>query len=74
MPSFPPHSGSWRSAASSVGLSTGGVPVRVEYSLTEKGATVVPVLQMVCRWSKQTRIVDENRILVRCRRRDYIKI
>lgn len=46
----------------------------MEYSLTDKGATVVPILQMVCRWSKQTQIVDENRILVQCRRRDYIKI
>lgn len=52
----------------------GGIPVRVEYSLTEKGATVVPILQMVCRWSKQTQIFDENRIPVQCRRRDCIKI
>ena len=27
------------------------IPPRVEYSLTEKGASVVPVLKEICRWS-----------------------
>lgn len=27
------------------------IPPRVEYSLTEKGASVVPVLQEICKWS-----------------------
>lgn len=27
------------------------IPPRVEYSLTEKGVSVVPVLQEICRWS-----------------------
>ena len=27
------------------------IPPRVEYSLTEKGASVVPVLQEICRWA-----------------------
>ena len=27
------------------------IPPRVEYSLTEKGASVVPVLQHICQWS-----------------------
>ena len=26
------------------------VPPRVEYTLTEKGKTVVPILQSICRW------------------------
>ena len=26
------------------------IPPRVEYSLTEKGASVVPILQSICRW------------------------
>lgn len=27
------------------------IPPRVEYRLTEKGASVVPVLQQICRWA-----------------------
>jgi DNA-binding HxlR family transcriptional regulator len=27
------------------------IPPRVEYSLTEKGQSVVPILQSICRWS-----------------------
>ena len=27
------------------------IPPRVEYSLTEKGASVVPILQSICHWS-----------------------
>ncbi len=28
-----------------------GVPPKVEYSLTEKGASVVPILQSICIWA-----------------------
>ncbi len=34
------------------------IPPRVEYSLTEKGNSVVPILQEICRWSGQ--YYDEN--------------
>lgn len=27
------------------------IPPRVEYSLTEKGASVVPILQSICQWT-----------------------
>lgn len=27
------------------------IPPRVEYSLTSKGESVIPVLQMICKWS-----------------------
>ncbi len=27
------------------------IPPRVEYCLTEKGASIVPILQSICRWS-----------------------
>ena len=27
------------------------IPPRVEYSLTEKGNSVVPILQSICQWS-----------------------
>lgn len=29
------------------------IPPRVEYSLTEKGASVIPVLKIICGWSKR---------------------
>lgn len=28
------------------------IPPRVEYSLTEKGASVVPILQSICQWAE----------------------
>ena len=27
------------------------IPLRVEYSLSDKGASVVPILQSICRWA-----------------------
>ncbi len=29
------------------------VPPRVEYSLTEKGLTLVPILELMCQWGQQ---------------------
>jgi Predicted transcriptional regulators len=29
------------------------IPPRVEYALTDKGRSVLPILQSVCRWSRQ---------------------
>ena len=29
------------------------IPPRVEYSLTEKGESVLPILQGICKWSKK---------------------
>ncbi len=38
------------------------VPPRVEYSLTERGSTVVPILEMMCDWGqdylKETKGID----------------
>lgn len=31
------------------------MPLRVEYSLTERGASVVPILQSICKWAGQVR-------------------
>ena len=31
--------------------SSDAIPPRVEYSLTEKGASVVPILQSICQWT-----------------------
>ncbi|WP_331681732.1 winged helix-turn-helix transcriptional regulator [Romboutsia sp.] len=29
------------------------VPPRVEYSITEKGKTLMPILQMMCKWGRE---------------------
>ena len=29
------------------------VPVKVEYSITEKGKSVIPILDALCKWGKQ---------------------
>lgn len=48
------------------------IPPRVEYSLTEKGKTVIPILQSICKWSgifyKEN---SENTLLIRCQKCDY---
>ena len=43
------------------------VPPRVEYSLTEKGASIVPLLESICSWSQQCREIDESTLLRPCR-------
>lgn len=48
------------------------IPPRVEYELTKKGESVLPVLQHICKWSglffKEGAAVQE---LPRCQRCDY---
>ena len=43
------------------------VPPRVEYRLTEKGKTILPLLQSICRWSRQEYVLDETVLLSPCR-------
>lgn len=47
------------------------VPPRVEYSLSEKGASVVPIIQSICKWSGIFYKEDKENISVHCRRCDY---
>lgn len=50
------------------------IPPRVEYSLTEKGASVVPVLRTICQWSGLFYREEEGEAqaaLPRCQRCDY---
>lgn len=47
------------------------VPPRVEYSLSEKGASVVPIIQSVCKWSGIFYKEDKENISVHCQRCDY---
>ena len=47
------------------------IPPRVEYSLTEKGSSVVPILQSICRWSGIFYKEDTEIPLPQCQRCDY---
>ena len=49
------------------------IPPRVEYSLTEKGASVVPILQSICRWSGIFYKETEKTVMSQCQRCDYHK-
>ena len=42
------------------------IPPRVEYSLTEKGLSVVPILQSICRWSGIFYKDDSENKMVQC--------
>ena len=48
------------------------IPPRVEYSLTEKGMSVVPILQSICKWSGVFyKDEDTGSILKQCQKCDY---
>ena len=47
------------------------IPPRVEYSLTEKGVSVVPILQSICRWSGIYYKNENDMSLHQCEKCDY---
>ncbi len=47
------------------------IPPRVEYSLTEKGNSVVPILQSICRWSDIFYKEDTKKEMTQCQKCDY---
>lgn len=47
------------------------IPPRVEYSLTEKGKSVVPILQSICRWSGIFYKEDGGNIMTQCQKCDH---
>ena len=47
------------------------IPPRVEYSLTEKGNSVVPILQSICRWSGAYHKEDNENTMTQCKKCDY---
>lgn len=42
------------------------IPPRVEYSLTNKGESVLPILQSICNWSKANSPDELNKKLPSC--------
>ena len=47
------------------------IPPRVEYALSEKGRSVVPILQNICRWSGAYHKEDHANALLQCQKCDY---
>lgn len=47
------------------------IPPRVEYFLTEKGDSVVPILQSICRWSDIFYKEDTKNEMTQCQKCDY---
>ena len=46
-------------------------PPRVEYCLTDKGLSVVPILQTICKWSGAYHKEDNENTLLQCQKCDY---
>lgn len=47
------------------------IPPRVEYSLTEKGQSVVPILQSICQWAGAFYKEDSKNTMLQCKKCDY---
>lgn len=47
------------------------IPPRVEYALTDKGRSVVPILQTICQWSGAYHKEDNENTLSQCQKCDY---
>lgn len=47
------------------------IPPRVEYSLSEKGQSVVPILQSICAWSGAFFKTDPENAMVQCQKCDH---
>lgn len=47
------------------------IPPKVEYSLSEKGYSVVPILQSICRWSGAFHKEGKENTMIQCQKCDY---
>ncbi len=49
------------------------IPPRVEYELTERGKSVVPILQSICMWAGIYKKDGNEHIMTQCQKCDYNK-
>lgn len=47
------------------------IPPRVEYSLTDKGKSVVPILQSVCKWAGIFYKEESDDTMIHCKKCDH---
>lgn len=47
------------------------IPPKVEYTLTPKGQSVVPILQSICQWSDVFYKEDSENTMVQCQKCDH---
>lgn len=47
------------------------IPPRVEYALTEKGKSVVPILQSICKWAGIFQRGNSEKVMTQCQRCDF---
>jgi len=47
------------------------IPPRVEYSLSRKGVSVVPILQNICKWSGAYHREENDNTLIQCKKCSY---
>ena len=47
------------------------IPPRVEYSLSDKGKSVVPILRSICKWAGIFYKEDSENKMVHCQKCDY---
>lgn len=47
------------------------IPPKVEYSLSDKGRSVVPILQSICKWSGIFYKEDNSSTMIQCRKCDH---
>ena len=47
------------------------IPPRVEYSLTEKGESVVPILQSICKWAGLFYKEGNDSTMIQCQKCDH---
>ena len=47
------------------------IPLRIEYSLTEKEVSVVPILQSICKWLGIFYKEDNENEMVQCQKCDH---
>lgn len=47
------------------------IPPKVEYSLSDKGYSVVPILQSICKWSGIFYKADNSNTMIQCKKCDH---